>query len=105
MKKYALISTIAFASTFFSANAQEVVNADSTGFKFTDVKVAKSTPVTNQNKSGTCWCFSANTFLKCSLFTNVTTTRLFDTFAPTDKFTSNKAVAILMCLTFGNATE
>lgn len=55
MKKYALISAVALASTVFSTNAQEVVNSDSTGFKFTDVKVAKSTPVTNQNKSGTCW--------------------------------------------------
>lgn len=64
MKKYALISAVALASTVFSTNAQEVVNSDSTGFKFTDVKVAKSTPVTNQNKSGTCWCFSANTFLE-----------------------------------------
>lgn len=64
MKKYALISAIALATTVFSTNAQEVVNSDSTGFKFTDVKVAKSTPVTNQNKSGTCWCFSANTFLE-----------------------------------------
>ncbi|MBE6311084.1 MAG: aminopeptidase [Bacteroidales bacterium] len=64
MKQYAYISAIALASIAFSTNAQEVVNADSTGFKFTDVKVAKSTPVTNQNKSGTCWCFSANTFLE-----------------------------------------
>lgn len=64
MKKYALISAIALATTVFSTNAQEVVNSDSIGFKFTDVKVAKSTPVTNQNKSGTCWCFSANTFLE-----------------------------------------
>ncbi len=41
-----------------------VVIPDSTGFKFTDVKLVKTTPVTDQNKSGTCWCFSTNTFLE-----------------------------------------
>lgn len=62
MKKYAFLSATALIASAFFANAQEVVEPDSTGFKFTDVKVAKSTPVTNQNKSGTCWCFSGNTF-------------------------------------------
>ena len=61
MKKYALLSATALITSSFFVNAQEVVEPDSTGFKFTDVKVAKSTPVTNQNKSGTCWCFSGNT--------------------------------------------
>ena len=28
------------------------------GFKFTDVKLVKTTPVKDQNKSGTCWSFS-----------------------------------------------
>ncbi len=28
---------------------------DSTGFKFTDVKVNKTTSVKDQNKSGSCW--------------------------------------------------
>lgn len=62
MKKYLSITLAMLIATSFCSNAQEV--ADSAGFKFTDVKVAKSTPVTNQNKSGTCWCFSANTFLE-----------------------------------------
>lgn len=64
MKKYALLSATALITSSFFVNAQEVVEPDSTGFKFTDVKVAKSTPVTNQNKSGTCWCFSGNTFFE-----------------------------------------
>ncbi len=46
------------------ADKAEPVNPDSTGFKFTDVKVIKSTPVKDQNKSGTCWCFSTNSFLE-----------------------------------------
>ncbi len=37
---------------------------DSTGFKFTDVKLVKTSPVRDQNKSGTCWCFSSNTFFE-----------------------------------------
>jgi bleomycin hydrolase len=38
--------------------ADDVVNPDSTGFTFTDVKVLKTTSVKDQNKSGTCWCFA-----------------------------------------------
>lgn len=34
------------------------VNPDSTGFKFTDVKILPTTSVKDQNKSGTCWAFS-----------------------------------------------
>lgn len=47
------------------ANADDkVVVPDSTGFKFTDIKVIKTTPVKDQNKSGTCWCFSGNSFFE-----------------------------------------
>lgn len=42
----------------------KVVIPDSTGFKFTDVKVIKSTPVKDQSKSGTCWCYSTNSFFE-----------------------------------------
>ena len=41
-----------------------VVDPDSTGFKFTDVKLVKCTSVKDQNKSGTCWCFSGNSFFE-----------------------------------------
>ena len=40
------------------ADAPEVVVPDSTGFKFTDVKIIGTTPVKDQNKSGTCWSFA-----------------------------------------------
>lgn len=39
-------------------------NADSTGFVFTDVKIVKTTPVKDQNKSGTCWCFAGTSFFE-----------------------------------------
>ena len=42
----------------------KVVIPDSTGFKFTDTKVIKHTPVKDQNKSGTCWCYSTNSFFE-----------------------------------------
>lgn len=48
-------------ATYMEAPALEdikPVEADSTGFKFTDVKILPTTPVKDQNKSGTCWAFS-----------------------------------------------
>lgn len=41
-----------------------VVVPDSTGFKFTDVKILPTTPVKDQNKSGTCWAFSGTSALE-----------------------------------------
>ncbi len=42
----------------------KVIVPDSTGFTFTDLKVIKSTPVKDQDRSGTCWCYSTNTFFE-----------------------------------------
>lgn len=66
MKRYvlplaALIATFSASATYMEApdcDDPKPVEADSTGFKFTDVKVLKTTPVKDQNKSGTCWAFS-----------------------------------------------
>ncbi len=52
------------ALCMYSANDDKVVNPDSTGFKFTDITTIKTSPVKNQNKSGTCWSFSAISFLE-----------------------------------------
>lgn len=61
-----LICGLFTASMAFSVNAADdgVIIPDSTGFKFTDIKVIKTTPVKDQNKSGTCWCFSGNSFFE-----------------------------------------
>lgn len=53
--------TMCASETYFMAPAcdePEIENPDSTGFKFTDVKVSKHSSVKDQNKSGTCWAFS-----------------------------------------------
>lgn len=34
------------------------------GYKFTDQKVVKTVPITNQYKSGTCWCYSTLSYLE-----------------------------------------
>lgn len=50
------------ATISMSALADDIPAADSTGFTFTDIKLIKTTPVKDQNKSGTCWCFSGLSF-------------------------------------------
>lgn len=42
----------------------DVVTPESTGFKFTDTKVVKCTPIKDQYETGTCWCFSVVAFME-----------------------------------------
>ena len=37
------------------------------GYQFTDIKVMETTPIKNQNRSGTCWCYSTVTFLETEI--------------------------------------
>ncbi len=57
MKNIALVAAILFGITT-SAFAQ------TEGYQFTDKKVVKTVPITNQYRSGTCWCFSTLSFLE-----------------------------------------
>lgn len=59
-----LTACVAFCA---SAEDPKVIDPDSTGFKFTDLKVIKTTPIKDQNKSGTCWCYSSNTFFESEI--------------------------------------
>lgn len=58
----ASILALACAGTLYAA--ADEAKPDSTGFTFTDVKLVKTTPVKDQNKSGTCWCFSGLSFFE-----------------------------------------
>lgn len=58
----ASILALACAGTVYAA--ADEAKPDSTGFTFTDVKLVKTTPVKDQNKSGTCWSFSGLSFLE-----------------------------------------
>lgn len=53
-------------ATYMEAPASEpgVITPDSTGFKFTDVKILPTNSVKDQNKSGTCWAFSGTSALE-----------------------------------------
>ena len=62
MKKVILtLALVAFAAASLWAQAPKVKPAD---YQFTTVKEIPVTSMKNQNRSGTCWCFSALSFLE-----------------------------------------
>lgn len=69
---YASLDASAFDSaSFASAMESDSVATDSVEkFKFTDVKLVKTTPVKDQNKSGTCWCFAGTSFFEDEILAN-----------------------------------
>ena len=65
MKKCILTLAIVVASVSVQAQPQRPASPVSPkDFTFTVVKENAITPVKNQNNSGTCWCFSALSFLE-----------------------------------------
>lgn len=65
MKK--VLSMLALTVMALSASAQETPKPKAEGYKFTDEKVIKTTPVKNQYRSGTCWCYSALSFIESEI--------------------------------------
>lgn len=64
MKRTLIAASLLCAYTLSTTvNAQE----KSEGYVFTPVKELKITPVKNQNRTGTCWCFSSLGFLESEL--------------------------------------
>lgn len=62
-----LLSAMMLAAVGFNAvadDAKDEKNDSTGGFAFTDVKVVRTTPVKDQNKSGTCWCFAGTSFFE-----------------------------------------
>ncbi|MBR3773018.1 MAG: aminopeptidase [Alistipes sp.] len=65
MKKMLTLLVALCATMAAWAQAPEAKAAE--GYQFTDVKVIETTPVKNQNRSGTCWCYSTMTFLEAEI--------------------------------------
>ena len=65
MKK--LISAAIALCFAWGAAAQEPDPATAGGYRFTDVKILPTTPVKDQSRSGTCWCFSTLSFLESEI--------------------------------------
>lgn len=62
MKKF-LLTALAFC-TAFAAAAQTPAATEPEGYRFTDVRLIPMTPVKDQHRSGTCWCYSTLSFLE-----------------------------------------
>lgn len=66
MKKTLIIAAIALVSFGAAAQVQAPAEAED-GFKFTTVKANPITSIKDQASSGTCWCFSAISFLESEM--------------------------------------
>lgn len=67
MKKYlAMALFVALCCHVDAKSPKKDKDEDDTkgGFVFTDIKTVPTTSVKDQNKSGTCWCFSGNSFFE-----------------------------------------
>ena len=62
MKKF-LLTALAFC-TAIAAAAQTPAATEPEGYRFTDVRLIPMTPVKDQHRSGTCWCYSTLSFLE-----------------------------------------
>lgn len=62
MKKL-LLTLVAFCAALAAA-AQTPDTTAAEGYRFTDVKLIPMTPVKDQSRSGTCWCYSTLSFLE-----------------------------------------
>lgn len=56
--------TLAALLLLWTAAAQP---ADTTGYRFTDLKILPTTPVKDQSRSGTCWCYSTLSMLESEI--------------------------------------
>ena len=66
MKKF-FVSALMLAFVLSSVSAKDKKKTEDEGYVFTTVKELKITPVKNQNRTGTCWCFSTLGFLESEL--------------------------------------
>ncbi|WP_297930412.1 C1 family peptidase [uncultured Alistipes sp.] len=66
MKRF-LLCALAFCATLGAAAQTADTKSEPEGYRFTDGKVLDITPVKNQNRSGTCWCYSTMSFLEAEI--------------------------------------
>lgn len=64
MKQFLILAAALAICSGVNAEENKAEKDSTGGFQFTDVKVVKTTPVKDQNKTGTCWCFSGLSFLE-----------------------------------------
>lgn len=65
--KRLMLSAVAFCLALTAAAQTDTNNDSAPGYQFTDVKVIETTPVKDQSRSGTCWCFSTLSFLESEI--------------------------------------
>ncbi|MBQ8334816.1 MAG: aminopeptidase, partial [Tidjanibacter sp.] len=65
MKK--LFVALCAMAAIYGANAQESAPKQEEGFQFTVVKENPITSIKNQNRAGTCWCYSSLAFIESEL--------------------------------------
>ena len=65
IKKFTLAAVLALAGT--AAFAQNDSSESAYEYKFTIVKEHPATPVKDQAKTGTCWCFAMTSFMESEL--------------------------------------
>ncbi len=66
MKRF-LLCALAFCTTLGAAAQTADTKSEPEGYRFTDGKVLDITPVKNQHRSGTCWCYSTMSFLEAEI--------------------------------------
>ena len=68
MKLKTIYLTSAIMLSTLAAHAQiNVVGGSGAKYEFTTIKENPITPVKNQYRSGTCWCFSALSFIESEI--------------------------------------
>ncbi|MBR1569660.1 MAG: aminopeptidase [Bacteroidales bacterium] len=69
-KSIILVAALATLAGSVCASAQNATAVKPEDYKFTVVKENPVTSIKNQNRSGTCWCFSALSFLESEVIKN-----------------------------------
>ena len=60
--------TLLMLCTVFASGAQTAeTDGEPEGYRFTDRNILRTTPVKDQNRSGTCWCYSTMTMLESEI--------------------------------------